>query len=234
MKERGIPFSAPMVRAVINGTKTQTRRVIKDCWGVNDGVPWKSAPTGHTGVTGVKDIPCPHGKPGDRLWVREHYRVSNKHDSIPPRDIPARSCTVFFEAGGSLANQANGRWEVDNDFSAKDAGDWVGKFRPGMFMPRWASRITLDLTGVRVERLNDISEADARAEGIFSFEHFWRDTEYPLANVAYMPMPGWDTKYSSAVAAYEALWEHINGPRSWSANPWVWVEEFKPISKEQP
>lgn len=136
-KSRGILFSAPMVRALLAGTKTQTRRVIKpdgryrlDLVCPSDGGPAR----------------CPQGAPGDRLWVREAWRADVAHDALPPREIPPGS-PVFMEA--SALNWQGGPHDGT-----------PGKLRPGMFMPRWASRILLEVTEVRVERLQDISEAD--------------------------------------------------------------------------
>ncbi|HEU6454935.1 MAG TPA: hypothetical protein VN201_05685 [Roseateles sp.] len=193
-----------MVRALLAGTKTQTRRVVK--------------PDGRYRLDLVAPADrgpsrCPYGQPGDRLWVREAWRVSKQHDPKPPRDIPARKCTVFFEVGGSIANQANGRWEEDPTYSANGA-DWVGKLRPSMFMPRWASRITLQITGVRVERLKDIGARDAIAEGA--------QPEFPDPVVS-QACP------EDYVTGYRTLWESINGAGSWALNPWVWVVEFKRI-----
>lgn len=207
---------APMVRAVLAGIKTHTRRPVKGLaleWLGPDGFTPKfvAAPENHL---------CPYGVPGDRLWVREHYRVSNKHDKVRPRDIPERSCTVFFEAGGSIANQASGQWEEDRSYSAKDAGDWVGKFRPGMFMCRWMSRILLEVVSVRVERLHDISEADARAEGA-------RECDPVSGREVLLAGP---SQRGSYVLHYRDIWETINGPSSWDLNPWVWVVVFKKIT----
>jgi hypothetical protein len=184
-----------MVRAILAGTKTQTRRVAKiDSVAYGKPVSWVSV---SPATTGIKEERCHYGAPGDRLWVREAWRVGQKWDTKPPRELPVEACSVYFEAGGHAANTSDG-WRVDNEDVVRPG--WLGKLRPGMFMPRWASRITLEITGVRVERLRDISEADAMAEGM-----------------------AWD----DAVYDYSRLWESINGPGSWAANSWVWVVEFK-------
>lgn len=224
MAERPILFSGPMVRALLDGSKTQTRRVVKPQF-APDAEPAEMGATnerghqisGHSGLwwddtTGDADasIRCPFGQPGDRLWVREAWRVTRRHDKNPPRDIRPRECTVFFEAGGSIANQDGGEWERD-DWPKRPGPlpEWVGKRRPGMFMPRWASRITLEITGVFVERLQTISRGDAMAEGC------------PFPNMANGDNPcQW----------YAGLWARINGVDSWDANPWVWVVEFERVS----
>ncbi len=229
MKERGLPFMAPMVNATLDDRKTQTRRPVKGTaldWLDNEGFTpeFVASPENHL---------CPYGVPGDRLWVREHYRVSNKHDGIPPREIPKRRCTVFFDAGGSIANQFSGQWEQDRNYSAKDAGEWVGKFRPGMFMCRWMSRILLEVVSVRVERLQDISEADAIAEGVMTLGDEWQRSAFPNyyadfdASVAARTKPPLGP---SPKQRYAALWDQINGAGSWDLNPWVWVVVFKRIN----
>lgn len=225
MKERGIPFSAPMVRALLADTKTQTRRVVKidglDFVGssdddVNDPANWGlESESGHNwslapGPMVDRVFTSPYGVPGDRLWVREAWRVSALHDGKPPRDLTPRAMTVFYEAGGSAANDgAPAKWVLsDWPESAAARPDWAGKLRPGMFMPRWASRITLEVVAVRVERLRAISHDDACAEGI-------------------------DSTRGGAIACidrYRALWEAINGAGSWAANPFVWVVEFRNVA----
>lgn len=196
MKERPLLFSAPMVRAILSGTKTQTRRGIKDCWGVKNGVPWKSVSVGPA-TSGCADIACPQGKPGDRLWVREAWKAHTTFDHQPPRDIPQSHVWYLADAGYKAESRT----------------------RASMHMPRWASRITLEITAVRAERLLDISEADARAEGIAPFNdgHGWHSEE--------------GRHYAGTAAdAYLSLWATINGEASARENPWVWVIEFKKIS----
>ena len=181
MTARPILFSGPMVRALLAGTKTQTRRVAKPqpFW-VNpgDGQP--------------NPMPkCPYGVPGDTLWLRE---------------------TWFQSEDSSMVH-----YRADND------DPYVTRWRPSIHMPRWASRITLEVTGVRVERLCAISEADAAAEGVtqcgdggWHAEDTGRDGSSPC----------WDT----ASGSYRLLWESINGPGSWAANPWVWVVSFRRVT----
>ncbi len=200
MTERPIIFSAPMVRALLAGTKTQTRRIIKDqTIGYRfsemrpDGayLEWTGTPCCGTGVWDVPEYSgiakVPYGQPGDRLWVRETFGHFERNDTLKPGD------TIYYRADGQCLE--------------------IEPWRPSIHMPRWASRITLEVTGVRVERLQDISEADAQAEG---------------CALECMTPTGDDS--GSAIhgpGGYMALWESINGPGSWDANPWVWVVEFK-------
>lgn len=232
MKERPILFSGPMVRAILEGRKTQTRRIGKiQCaeWtdlrvegslhatkGWQALATYASYPGLGTARTGI--CTCPYGVPGDRLWVREAFYV----DTIPE---------AF---GGPLTQETRARFPLDFYYRADGtcceqipecACAEVGKprWRPSIHMPRWASRITLEVTGVRVERLRDISEADAVAEGIDSFQRgdgarVYRDYSQRTEHFGL-----------SAVGSYRTLWESINGAGSWDAKPWVWVVEFKRV-----
>ncbi len=209
MKERPILFSTPMVRAILAGTKTQTRRVVKAApppgaqrvirpfagvrlqWAATDPHDMEQ------GQLVLGDVPrYPYGQPGDRLWVREAWRAVWSSDHEPPRNFD-ESYRFWYEADTPLQ-------------------DGYGKLRPSIHMPRCASRITLEVTGVRVERLQDISEADALAEGIERCQ----DGKFPN----YLSPSGYA---GNPVASYRTLWESINGTGSWDANPWVWVVEFK-------
>jgi len=199
MKERPILFSAPMVRAILDGRKTQTRRAVKPQpvhmfgEGNHSNYEWRG------GVFALDMYPknslilnhCPYGQPGDRLWVREAW--SHDAESL-------EQCRASLEdaMGGGMYGPYYRATE-----SAPDTLRW----RPSIHMPRWASRIDLLITGVRVERLQDISTEDALAEGISRME-----------------CPDWH-----ATTDFRALWESINGPGSWEANPWVWVIEFKRV-----
>lgn len=188
MSDRPILFSAPMVRALLAGTKTQTRRVVKfKPWHQieerDDGTPWPwmQSDDNNAGVW----LRCPYGVPGDRLWVRETWAYGvHAIGAVRAYDGP-----FIYAADGTTQGRLCDRW------------------RPSIHMPRAASRITLEITHVRVERLQDISEANAFSEG----------TPGDLLHRA----QGW------APRAYRLLWEQINGGGSWDANPWVWVVEFK-------
>lgn len=146
---------------------------------------------------------CPYGQRGDRLWVKETWRVCGGKEYEYQQD-PSQ---VMYRA----THQEDGfpfTWE-----------SYV--WRPSIYMPRWASRILLDVTAIRVERLQDISEADAVAEGITPY------TNHPGRFVS-GHRPG--LNFPSAVAGYRDLWESINGPGAWDANPWVWVVEFRCVN----
>ncbi|XHE14422.1 hypothetical protein PCC82_06710 [Agrobacterium deltaense] len=234
MADLPILFSAPMVRALIAGTKTQTRRTFGKLrrfgpihqFGISDtpGYAWhfRDGSGRFHDLRGGELLKYLPYKVGDRLYVREAWRVSQQWNLTAPRDLPARRMTIFCEAGGSIANQASGRWEPDNDYPPFRP-DWVGKMRQGMHMPKWASRITLIVEGVKVERLRDISEADAIAEGAdISPHHRSQITGGPMVKVG----PG---TYMSPIAWYHRLWDDINGAEAWNANPWVVAYTFRRI-----
>lgn len=209
MKERPILFSGPMVRAILEGRKTQTRRVVKpqpeyiEWFEHQKGWCGGFGPDAGSGSNPVRMIQCPYGKPGDRLWVRETWQSFGDSSSIRPR-VP-HSCQVRYDATGTTA------WcKVPK--GARGVYPAMFRSRPSIHMPRWASRITLEVVSVRVERLQEISEADAEAEGVA----FMR--EYPDAD-----------ETLSARQLYDILWESINGAGSWAANPWVWVVEFRKV-----
>lgn len=207
MKEHPILFSGAMVRALLAGTKTQTRRAAK---------PVRHPDLGNLYTPGalvlehepqhVIERACPYGRPGDRLWVREAF------DFLPtgaPDDPQA--CEIVYWATGSHEPRI-----APLNYNPMIYGR--EKVRPSIHMPRWASRITLEITAVRAERLQDISDEDALAEGVAQIV---RDR---------LPMQlcgEYDAIDADAVALYCDLWEQINGPGSWDANPWVWVVEFK-------
>lgn len=218
MKERPILFSAPMVRALLAGTKTQTRRVVKVQ--PEPGFIGNYGP-GNPFIRGERgDIRCPYGQPGDRLWVRETWQGplldSEEHEAQFSEDGPDA-----FKKPGFCAYRATDTLDaIDED--GKDLG-----WRPSIHMPRWASRITLEITDVRVQRLQDIGEADAIAEGIERGEDFfgcpcWKAYGEPAGSDVVFP--------DDPIGSYASLWTSINGPGSWDANPWVWAIEFRRIA----
>jgi hypothetical protein len=234
MKERPILFSAPMVRAILAGTKTQTRRAVKPSpeW-TEPGTAWKFSEDGHSGPGWYaynEDYPeegalfyrCPYGQPGDLLWVREAWQYYNWTDEGEPCiRYSADNATAWPEAGTEAwADKLVDVWEIlsreDNytiDNCARDR-----RWRPSIHMPRWASRITLEVVSVRVERLADISKDDAMAEGIV----LQPDGGFGLADSTHY-------NFSDPTDSYCSLWESINGDGSWLSNPWVWAVEFKRV-----
>lgn len=228
IKGRPILFSAPMVRAILASTKTQTRRVVKPqpyidgqgnfCWnGSNFGQdfngPHIQAIASPIPSSKTKRVHCPYGKPGDRLWVRETWQHSNF--PLGPYD---ESCTVFYRAD-----------YLDDPHGPDGEKSPEGKYRhwaPSIHMPRWASRILLEITGVRVERLQDISAIDAKKEGIEGqFDDGpWRNYQ---RDGFWFP----EGKDTAPTLSYCSLWESINGPGSWDANPWVWAIEFRRVEQ---
>lgn len=203
MKERPILFSAPMVRALLDGRKTLTRRVAKltanaHVKEVGGHRRW------HPGDPEAK-LACPYGQPGEHLWVRETCFI-NDFRGVKIPESERTDCQVVYKAD--------------------PLQDWEGEqslivWRPSIHMPRWASRITLEITGVRVERLWAISVDDVVAEGC------------PRVPVRLNSRPDYQSELedarSATVSGYRSLWESIDGPGSWCENPWVWVVEFKVI-----
>jgi len=215
-KERPILFSGPMVQAILAGRKTQTRRIVKPApyqvpgyprWFYRKGQTVYGIPESGDDFSFAAAIKCvsPYGAPGDRLWVRETW-FCNSLDYPDATD----------HAKENLVYRAD---DPDPDFdgeSIKDAGGW----RPSIFMPRWASRITLEICSVRVERLNSISGEDAIAEGVSRLSCYG---------------PGCPDGCNArgcigAREAYQHLWETIHGPGSWELNQWAWVLEFRRVT----
>lgn len=207
MKERPILFSAPMVRAILEGRKTQTRRIVKNPDSAISGCDISRL----IDQPSVIESDCPYGQPGDQLWVRESFSVrsfdpgySFSHEG--GEDFEYGSCMVEYPDDGSkkrindLCLDNDGIDEVAQAHRASKK-----KSVPSIHMPRWASRIQLDITGVRVERLQEISNEDIRAEGACKRSSCTHRLDFQL------------------------LWESINGQESWQANPWVWVLEFKRV-----
>jgi hypothetical protein len=213
MKERPILFSAPMVRALLAGTKTQTRRIVKPQPPAN-ACYWKEVSAGQWLSRDYgQQWKCPYGVAGDRLWVKETWAAQNlKLRTVKPSEIPEDSRINY--AAGHCADDLDG----------------LGPWRPSLFMMRWMSRITLEIVSVRVERLHEITEADAKAEGV---------TIQSDAAVAARIAKQYDNgipedrqlneAWSPSTMEYWALWEKINGAASWALNPWVWVVEFRRV-----
>ncbi len=192
--EKPILFSGEMVRAILDGRKTQTRRVVKPqpSAGVRRSV---FVPSGLEDGHG-RELRCPYGRPGDTLWVRETWASHKYMDDTKPSEftVGAQMLPVWYRA--------------DNVQS-----DERGKWRPSIFMPRWASRITLRLVDVRVETLQQIEPEDCKAEGVYNAGSLASNTMYR--------------------EAFAAIWDSINANRghAWDSNPWVWVVEFEVVTK---
>lgn len=233
MKERGMIFNGEMTRAILDGRKTQTRREVKlnlDIACLATTYDWATslAANHYQGLTEEQiqqkaeslrgvihpvilgngqmvSIICPHGKPGDRIWVRETFCPVDDTQYGGEKWVDYRATPKFEESHPAGWDSA------PNDAEAL-------KWRPSIHMPRWASRILLEITDVRVERLNAISQEDAQAEG--------------------MELTGWRPTYSDPDSGGEVmtpydnfaeLWSSIYGDESWKANPWVWVISFKRV-----
>jgi hypothetical protein len=204
-KERPIIFSAQMVQAILAGRKSQTRRAVNpkpDHFYDGYSGGWECATSGKCYLCGDENgdkYPCPYGSPGEKLWVRE---------------------AVLYT--GNLMDETC-RWVHEADCDDVALTRKCRKRCSSMFMPRWLSRLTLEITGVRVERVQDISEADAIAEGCIDLEPADIPAGWTWSDGENVYVPG------DAFQQYMRLWESINGPGSWAANPWVWVIEFKRI-----
>lgn len=203
IREKGLIFNSEMVRAILDGRKTQTRRIVKGTdgavkfckeWDINgEEIFVVLDEKDHTGMNPVLGaISCPFGGVGDRIWVRETWARYNIDQNS--HDIAYRATTPAY-------------WPEE------------GRWRPSIHMPRWASRILLEITDVRVERLNAINEHDAQAEGVAKLRGgFWKHYQ-----------PGWTQHQLSARGSFVTLWKSIYGEESWKANSWVWVISFKRV-----
>lgn len=225
IKERPILFSAPMVRAILEGRKTVTRRVVKGLKTDNpvitcaDGSPIRS---GACWDIGKSIIHCPHGKPGDRLWVREtwycdHFEVQ-KGPYLQPADMHDLDQS---REDGELVYAADGLTPYEA---------YQPIWKPSIHMPRWACRILLEITDVRVERLQ-AGEGETAFESRYVAEGINRihqgDGDYAFHPFKSEPGPG---SWTDPFDAWRELWVGINGAESWNDNPWVWVVEFKRVT----
>lgn len=215
MKERGMIFNSEMVRAILDGRKTQTRRIMKEQPVLNGNFYEVFGSAWSKGMTSIPAVPghslstrCPFGAVGDRIWVRETFRVHSRATDV---------ATLVYKASerNSWTEQTH---RVPVAVCNKPATP--EKWTPSLHMPRWASRILLEITDVRVERLNAISEEDARAEGII---------DGGCLNCGEPEPCGCANPEPDATDAFAYLWQSIYGQESWNANPWVWVISFKRV-----
>jgi hypothetical protein len=244
-RERPIFFSGPMVRALLAGHKTQTRRLVKiPAWITKRGLhprtdEWMGNrytkgsgqyPGGNPQFTGDQPsgllitcldgtcqlLPCPYGVSGERLWVRETWKASERAADMVDG--------IQFAADGSFIPIENSRAAADRWGDVYDNGRHGARcWRPPIFMPRWASRINLEVTGIRLERLQAITEADAAAEGVEKF--FDR---YAQCSREQRICTGELALAAPYRASFACTWDEINGDRDlWSSNPWVWAIVFK-------
>jgi hypothetical protein len=239
VKERPILFSGEMVRAILDGRKTQTRRKMKPqpapltsdaatlgipategdwAFSYGNGPSFRVSSKRNGPDNWAVDCPCPYGLPGDRLWVREAWQITGRLGT---------EYAVWYPAGGEAVG-------IDVGFEGPspkwDAMIHDDRVRPSIHMPRWACRLTLEITDVRVERLHEISEADAIAEGVLAWRESWTTTQAATAAL-FASVSRLATKSDSVpVWLFHQLWESINGHESLLANPWVWVISFKPLT----
>jgi len=231
MSDRPILFSAPMVRAILDGTKTQTRRVVKGADGIRyigpcagDRAP--AHPDRRCIGTDVGswhyhdnngfnwgELWSQYGNVGDRLWVKETWAAPHEFDAARPSEIPG-----VIGDGPRLLHYA----ATAHLGGPRGLGGLM--CRPSIFMPRWASRITLEVTSVRVERLHEITEFEAIAEGVEMAGERWRNYAPPERESS-----GLGSVVQTARDSFFSLWESINGTESLAANPWVWVVGFKRV-----
>lgn len=232
VKERPILFSTPMVQAILEGRKTQTRRVVKPkpvVTTAQDGFKFLTIP----GLGAIDEFivnKCPYGQIGDRLWVRETWapvELGYDYESGYCDNIQLANAgdvlTHFQDCGHHAGQEWLGR-KPRFDFVYAATGQWEETtedrnfpWKPSIHMPRKACRLELEVTGIRIERLHDITEQDAMEEGVYWEQHLG------------FTVDGEEGNTESRVGEFSALWERINGAESWDANPWVWVVEFKPL-----
>lgn len=243
MKERPILMHQRSILGILEGRKSQTRRIVKSKHSLRD----LSSPHAQNilpvaggirfdwmGGQSSIPTPCPYGQPGDRLWVREtwqQYRApSEKQQAAIAESIARIHAGKSKDIVGEVSNwgRADGERKV---LYAADFGDWaydvdsdLKPWRPSIFMPRWASRLTLEVTGIHVERVQDISEKDAKAEGGYLGKCACFPS--PRTPVESMMSQTWCHQHGEE---FKSLWDDTNGKGAWERNDWCWVVDFKRI-----
>lgn len=246
MRERPIPFSPWSVQRMLANQKSQTRRVMnpQPIWDETPGVDGEGHFCGRyqtlvMGRNGEPDVDvgvdrhcCPHGTVGDCLWVKEPFSLGKAQDGRTPAEAwehvkeTKQGLTVLYRAGG---------WKRVAPFEREEPTypddepmpEWAGRRRHGMFMPRWASRITLEITDIRIERVQDISEEDAKAEGVryWPSYHGWAVRDPDGENG--------EGVYQTAPLGFSRLWDSINGKdHPWSSNPFCWCISFRRLEAQ--
>lgn len=257
VKERPIIFSGEMVKAILDGKKTMTRRVVKTqprdecteiatsaCFGH---VEYRSTSEDRQTQSILAKIKCPYGKIGDRLWVREAYTVTgwncddgsvyikylaDGHEQYFDNETDEMECAIDSLVASVCKELDKRKVPMLND-EAYDCS--LDKNKPRnrspMFMPRFASRILLEITDIRVERLNDISEADAVKEGIKEFRINCSRDGIKTAYRDYSDVHNDVVTLNNPTASFRTLWDTLNEKKGypWASNPWVWVVEFKVV-----
>lgn len=236
VKERPLAFTQESVAAILAGSKTQTRRLARPPARANflpDDV-WKNDPD-EPGSAYLDDssgrlrITCPYGVPGDRLWVRETYRAV-EDPGAPDEEVRRR----LWDEEERETTHISVDYKLDNPHRIMDK---LGRpeWKSGRYMPRWASRIDLEVTGVRVERVQEITEADATAEGV---RHYFGlldgrafDNHMKLA-ARFAKLHDPQATTVTAVDYYAAVWERLHGAGAWKRNDWIWVVDFKFLTAE--
>ena len=216
MKERPILFKGPMIRAILDGKKTQTRRLnglkhLQDYTAVSKHVTSQTFDFHFPGGVG-QVVKCPYGVVGDHLWVREAWCAHARYDGMRPSVLP------------EIKYLQNGITYMADVYKGEKS-TWMGKTRPSIFIPRKHSRITLEITDIRVERVQDISDADVLREGAKKIDG---DNEWGGADLYYsFSRP---KMYGYPKDAFADLWDSINVKKyPWVSNPWVWCVSFKVI-----
>ncbi|MTC33417.1 hypothetical protein GKR67_02085 [Providencia alcalifaciens] len=235
MKERGIIFNSEMVRAILDGCKTQTRRIVKHQRHSSQEIKLCDDGFFHWSMIGAEKplsaINYEYGRVGDRLWVRETYSLLGNEDACPidwddnivnDKTEAAR----IYRASCAQKSGDYGLWSIPDDADWKPHTEEIkfgGSWTPSIHMPRWASRITLEITNVRVERLNNISPRDVVAEGLIQLPASGRYVRFEGAQY-------FGLAYRDHKEAFADLWDEVSKPDcNYESNPWVWVIEFKRV-----